>query len=657
MSDMTRPVDKKTVSVRNDKSDAQSQASIVDHLREEAIAALRPAAFALHREIVQRIPEDLRKSLVGKATPLLIGVRYATNATEMSVAVQAAIEFIQAETATSPSSIDVMHEIGTEFPELGSVTMAMLQGRVTVLMHTTERSVHDRLLDARIGIGGVGALAVKETLEREYGAVPVTVDPWPTSLPLGMLDLVCAKCGTASEAWTLVRKLADDAQDERRGDPTLLDSLHGYGKAMVWARALVRDVEDHRQGRIVWSDVSPGALLVGSPGTGKTTFARNVARAAGLAFFPTSYAAWQSAGTGHLGDVTGAITRVFAQARQAGSALVFIDEVDTLPSRGTSARHEDWWRSVVNTLLEAIDGVDGRSGIVVVGACNDDRNLDPALTRSGRLDRRLEIALPGTEDFARILVGHLDAQIDVSSLLPVAAQAAGTLSGADAARIARDARRLARRAERPVLVEDVIAAMFPSDSRTPSHRHRVAVHEAGHAIVALALGLEPIAASVASVVDDGVGGMVRFDERSLDATLHSDLEDQVTVLLAGRAAEATILGSLSTGSGGSPGSDLARATQIAGAMLGLHGYGTTLSYGTTVEKGPIEALLRRLQDAATGIVKQRRTEVELLAALLTERTILGRDELARFAEVHGSRGGAPKIPSTIRSDVDPPPLS
>jgi cell division protease FtsH len=138
----------------------------------------------------------------------------------------------------------------------------------------------------------------------------------------------------------------------------------------------------------------------------------------------------------------------FAQAREktavAGGAILFIDEVDSFPNRETLTHHyKDYEIQVVNALLAEIDGVEGRRGVVLLAACNHPHLLDPALVRSGRLDRHIRISLPDQAALARILREHLGKDFGGESLQEAALAAAGA-SGADCEPFVRGARRRAR---------------------------------------------------------------------------------------------------------------------------------------------------------------------------------------------------------------------
>ena len=410
-----------------------------------------------------------------------------------------------------------------------------------------------------------------------------------------------------------------------------LDELRGFGAAGDWGLQLVADLTAYRAGEIGWEDVDAGALLVGPPGTGKTLFAQALANSAGVTFIATSYAQWQSSRGGHLGDVTKAIRAVFERAAKDLPAIVFIDEIDTVQGRGSQQDHDAWFTAIVTCLLECLDGIGRREGVVVIAACNDDRNLDAALIRSGRLDRRFWMDLPDEASLAAIFRHHLGDGIDQAVIDRVAMQMAGTISGADVVRIARDARRRARLARRPLDGDDLIAVAIPPDTRSPTMIRRIAIHEAGHAVVRMAMGKVPAALSL--IAGDGGAGHVRYaiGDDGFEG-LAVDLHRHVVALLAGRAAEEVVLGAASAGAGGSDGSDLAQATRLLARMEGSLGLGSSLVHGAEIDGRIVHGRLARLYAETLVLVSRHRPAIEALAALAIERRVLGRSALEKFSK-------------------------
>ena len=432
----------------------------------------------------------------------------------------------------------------------------------------------------------------------------------------------------------LAEALAEAAVPANARQGPRLHELRGFGAAGDWGLQLVADLTAYRAGEIGWEDVDAGALLVGPPGTGKTLFAQALANTAGITFIATSYAQWQSTRGGHLGDVTKAIRAVFERAAKDLPAIVFIDEIDTVQGRGTQERNDGWFTAVVTCLLECLDGIGRREGVVVIAACNDDRNLDAALIRSGRLDRRFWMDLPDDASLAAIFRHHLGDGIDQAVIERVAMQLAGSISGADVVRIARDARRRARLERRPLGGDDLIAVAIPPDTRLPAMIRRIAIHEAGHAAVRMAMGKVPTALSL--IASDGGAGHVRYavGDDGFEG-LAVDLRRHVVALLAGRAAEEVVLGAVSAGAGGSDGSDLAQATRLVAKMEGTLGLGSSLVHGSEIDGRIVHGRLARLYAESVLVVRRYRPAIEALAALAIEKRVLGSAALEEFAKTHG----------------------
>ena len=475
-----------------------------------------------------------------------------------------------------------------------------------------------------------------------------------TSIGAEFLDGAILRAANASEVVALAAEMAGMAafetpegkKDEKKTpvssrsfSPTeilrptspRLEDLHGYGAAAVWAGDLVRDLADYRAKKLSWADVDAGALLVGPPGTGKTMFASALAASAGVPMIATSYLDWQSQGEAHGGTLVKAMKRRFDDAAANAPCVIFIDEIDAIAARGQGGRNEEWWRPVITSLLECMDGSIRREGVVVIAACNDASSLDPALVRSGRLDRRFTIDLPDEAALARIFAHHLpggspEAFETVSTVL------AGSTSGADVQKIAREARRIARRAGREIVADDILAIAMPADTRSETFKRILGVHEAGHAVAAMVLAECPHSLSL--VKSGTAEGGVSYGHDMTAARL-SDFETRVIVKLAGRAAEEVVLGEPSGGAA----VDLAEATETVQKMVGIFGLGGRLTSTTQTLASDVEPRLVALYARALRLVTEHRAAVEALAALAIERRVLGRQALEAFAVEHGLGGG------------------
>jgi SpoVK/Ycf46/Vps4 family AAA+-type ATPase len=196
-----------------------------------------------------------------------------------------------------------------------------------------------------------------------------------------------------------------------------IETLSGYGEARQWALDLKVDIDVWRHAELSWSDMSTKLLLSGPPGTGKTTYARALSNTLQVPLLVTSVAAWLE--PGYLGDVLKRMSHAFETARQQAPAILFIDEIDNIGSRGGSRRdYDDYWRSLINRLLELLDGASKTEGVIVVAATNLPETIDPALLRSGRLEKHVAIPLPDIGALGGILAHHLGA--DLATVLSTA---------------------------------------------------------------------------------------------------------------------------------------------------------------------------------------------------------------------------------------------
>jgi cell division protease FtsH len=427
------------------------------------------------------------------------------------------------------------------------------------------------LAGCRIVIPPLDGATVATVIEAVTGRLPAPIDEQlARRATLEALSIaVRADLGAEGSAARLRRLLATGIKNEDAGP--LLSEMHGLGPAQQWGLDLAADLRAYIAGKLPWSACPKGLLLSGPPGTGKTSYARALSReVGGIHFIATSYAAWQSHKEGHLGDVTSAIRKIFAEAAShKPCSIVFIDEIDSLPSRDTG-RDNSWWSAIVNTVLEQLDGFQTREGVVVIAACNDPAKLDGALVRAGRLDTHIAIPMPDVPALCGIFRTHLGADLAGADLRAAALAARGR-TGADVERWVRMARRAARAASRAPALQDLLDAVRGGGCEWPADvRRRVAYHEAGHAVMLLALGIaEPTALSIG-----GAGGLAESDPGELQANTRAHLKKFLVALLGGRAAEELVFGEVTAGAGGAEDSDLGRATRLATRIETAYGFGS-----------------------------------------------------------------------------------
>lgn len=344
-----------------------------------------------------------------------------------------------------------------------------------------------------------------------------------------------------------------------RAAPTL-SRLHGMDEAVRWGLDLARDLRLFAESKISWGDVDRGCLLSGPPGVGKTLFARALAQTCDVPLVSGSYSEWHGTGSAHQGDLLKAMRRTFSKARDSAPCILFIDETDSFPNRATITHHYvEWETQVVNGLLAEIDGVEGREGVVVIGACNHPEKLDPALIRSGRFDRHIRLSLPDRPALSAILREHLGPDLQGVDLSEAAMAGTGG-TGADCEKWVRGARRRARTGGRDMVPRDLLDEIGGAENRTDAELWIAAVHEAGHAVAISALRPGTVRAVSIRGDDGGFTDGGRMRSRYLRET---DLQQHLIILLAGRAAEEEVLGVASSGAGGQYGSDLERATWLA----------------------------------------------------------------------------------------------
>ncbi|MCT4372828.1 AAA family ATPase [Yangia mangrovi] len=439
--------------------------------------------------------------------------------------------------------------------------------------------------------------------------------------------MMALRAPSARDAARKLKKLALPDRPVRK-EVLALEEIGGTSAAHLVAAALVADIQACKDGTARWSEIPRSLLFYGEPGTGKTVLAQAIAQSADVAIIIVSAGEWQS--KGHLGDMLGAMLKSFTQAAALRPCIVFIDEIDSFGARDSkdSERNSNYRRQVINTLLREIDKHLALDGTILIGACNAVNTLDPAIVRPGRFDQVVELGRPPLEQIAHMLQRELP---EAGDLTPLARRCAGQTPAQIDATL-RAAKAAARREGARFTADYLATQLGAGRLENPVVERRIATHEAGHALVAaMLLGT----ASVDRIVIGPEDGRTMRRSAIGEGTLE-DFTREMMMHMAGRAAERLVLGSVSAGSGGGPGSDLERATRLQlffdrQAGLGIHGPAwlgePDMSRISEKYWGRVRVRLEEFEQMASALLKPHQTLLERLAEELLVRREMDAAEL------------------------------
>jgi DNA polymerase III delta prime subunit len=421
----------------------------------------------------------------------------------------------------------------------------------------------------RIELALLDSATVSRTIRAVTGVRTTVEVPAEALRDLGVADLAAAvRFDRTPEACVdELRRLAAKKRAARPSRGLFLSEIHGMAAACSWAGHAIADLAAWRRGG-PWDAVSNAVMLAGPPGVGKTLFAEAFARSAlgedsksGIPLIVCSFYAWQAEGA--LNDFLAAMRRDFALARAKAPCVILLDECDNFVARrGLKDSSSAYFRSCVTALNEELDGVRQREGVFLIGCTNEVEAVDPALLRAGRFENVVRIGLPDPGELEKIFRVRLKGDLVGADISTIVMTAAG-MTGADAERAVKDARRVARRENREVRLEDLRLAVVGDHDISDKLRWRTSAHEAGHALVdVLRFGADGV---VANTTRTGrrLGMSMRITRQVFEGTA-SDYRSRIEVLLAGRVAEEVLLGEASHGAQ----EDLAEATRLSCAMLG-----------------------------------------------------------------------------------------
>ncbi len=446
----------------------------------------------------------------------------------------------------------------------------------------------------------------------------------------------------------------------------------GVGEAATDLREVIEFLQNPAHFQRLGGKMPKGVLLIGPPGTGKTLLAKATAGEAGVPFFSISGAEFVEM---FVGVGASRVRDLFDQAKKAAPCIVFIDEIDAIGGRrggaGALGVHEER-EQTLNQLLAEMDGFETSRGVILMAATNRPEVLDPALLRPGRFDRQITVDLADLTGREEILRIHARG-VTLAAALDLAAIARITpgFSGADLANIVNEAALIAARREKTVVEmtdfdEAIERVMAGSERRTrvmnPHEKETVAMHEAGHALLASLLpGMDRV--HKVTIVPRGRALGYTWQRPTEDRFLLSEqeLQARLVVLLGGRVAEGIAFNEISTGGA----DDLTRATDVARRMVTEYGMSPTLgpvrlaadpqaaylgqalgldARVSQTTSALVDVETRRLVEEAVEhgrqLLETRRAALDQLAARLFEKETVESDEIAAILAEMPARDGS-----------------
>jgi len=475
---------------------------------------------------------------------------------------------------------------------------------------------------------------------------------------------------------------------QKEGKVTFAD-VAGIDEAREELEEVVEFLKDPSKFARLGGKIPKGALLVGSPGTGKTLLARAIAGEAGVPFFTISGSDFVEM---FVGVGASRVRDMFEQAKKSAPCIVFIDEIDAVGRhRGAGLGNgNDEREQTLNQLLVEMDGFEANEGIIIVAATNRPDVLDPALLRPGRFDRQVVVPRPDIEGRIKILEVHMK-KVPLAPDVDARVIARGTpgFSGADLANLVNEAAlTAARKGKRLVAMAEFEEAkdkvMMGAERRsmvmTEDEKRMTAYHEAGHAIVALH---EPASDPIhkATIIPRGraLGMVMRLPERDSYSYHRDKMYANLAVSMGGRVAEEVIFGYNKVSSGAS--GDIQYATGLARDMVTKWGMSdkvgpveyaqpegeSFLGYSSSQPVRMSNATAQLIDDEIKSIVEgglarantvltEHIDQLHLLAGALLEYETLSGDEIKRLiaGEEIGRIDQGPKTPGVPRAGTSIP---
>ncbi len=466
-------------------------------------------------------------------------------------------------------------------------------------------------------------------------------------------------------------------REQKSGKAVTFADVAGQDNAKREVAELVDYLRNPSRYTRLGAEVPHGVLLMGPPGTGKTLLARALAGEAGVPFFHISASEFIEM---FVGVGASRVRRMFDEAKKRAPSIIFIDELDSVGRvRGTGlGGGHDEREQTLNQILAEMDGFAGHEAVIVLAATNRPDVLDPALLRPGRFDRHVVLDLPDRIARRAILEVHTR-EVPIAPEVKLDDIAAGTpgFSGADLKNLVNEAAmRAAREGRDAVTVQDfeeMRDKLLMGSVRTlaiqPEERHRLAVHETGHTVVAHYLPeADPLHKVTIIPRGRALGATQQLPEEDRHTLPIDYLKDRLAVMMGGRTAEKILLKSVSSGAD----DDIRQATAMARAMVGRWGMsdnvgpvdvreseqhpflGREMAQPRRFSEATAEAvdqavrdLLHEAEARAGDVIKHHRRRVDNLIAALEKEESLDHDQIETIlgpSHTHGSQSKPPPGP-------------
>lgn len=526
-------------------------------------------------------------------------------------------------------------------------------GRKIVTTALDDPKLTDRLLNAKVEF--------KRKAEDSSGLwLPLLLNYLPFLILIGFViyGLRQMQKGGAGGAMGFGKSRAKLLSD-KQGKVTFAD-VAGIDEAREELEEIVDFLKDPGKFSRLGGKIPKGALLVGSPGTGKTLLARAIAGEAKVPFFSISGSDFVEM---FVGVGASRVRDMFDQAKKSAPCIVFIDEIDAVGRhRGAGLGNgNDEREQTLNQLLVEMDGFEGNDGIIIVAATNRPDVLDPALLRPGRFDRRITVPLPDIDGREKILEVHMK-KVPLAPDVDTRSLARGTpgMAGADLANLVNEAALLAaRKGKRLVSMANfesakdkvIMGTEWKSLVMTEEEKKMTAFHEAGHALVRIKMpASDPIHKATIIPRGGALGMVVSMPERDNYSYHRDKMYADLASVMGGRVAEELVFGHDKVSSGAS--GDIQQATKLARAMVtqwGMSdvtgplkyeeqqgetflGYSQTQRHNVSNETAQlIDSEIRRLVEEghakATEVLTTNLKQLHKLAEALLEYETLTGDEI------------------------------